>query len=41
MLLLVPSDVAVDEGSGRLVANPALTFHHAYPPTKLMFIPDK
>lgn len=32
---------AVDEENGRLLSNPALTFHHAYPPTKLMFIPDR
>lgn len=24
-----------------LVANPKLTFNHPYPPTKLMFIPDR
>jgi hypothetical protein len=38
LLLLLPP---VDEENSRLVSNPALTFQHAYPPTKLMFIPDK
>eukprot|EP00879_Flechtneria_rotunda_P003596 GHRR01003831.1.p1 GENE.GHRR01003831.1~~GHRR01003831.1.p1 ORF type:complete len:372 (+),score=88.35 GHRR01003831.1:384-1499(+) len=33
--------IQLDEENCRLVSHPALTFHHAYPPTKLMFIPDR
>uniref|UniRef100_A0A383VYT8 Uncharacterized protein n=1 Tax=Tetradesmus obliquus TaxID=3088 RepID=A0A383VYT8_TETOB len=33
--------IQLDEENSRLVCDPALTFQHAYPPTKLMFIPDK
>jgi hypothetical protein len=32
---------AVNEERNELVSDPALTFRHDYPPTKLMFIPDK
>jgi len=32
---------AVDEEKGQLVCDPALTFRHDYPPTKLMFMPDQ
>ena len=31
---------AVDDETGTFAANPALTFKHEYPPTKLMFLPD-
>ena len=30
----------VDDEAGTFAANPALTFRHEYPPTKLMFLPD-
>lgn len=33
--------VALDETRGVLRADPALSFSHPYPPTKLAFIPDK
>eukprot|EP00197_Chlamydomonas_leiostraca_P006362 CAMPEP_0202866200 /NCGR_PEP_ID=MMETSP1391-20130828/7256_1 /ASSEMBLY_ACC=CAM_ASM_000867 /TAXON_ID=1034604 /ORGANISM="Chlamydomonas leiostraca, Strain SAG 11-49" /LENGTH=320 /DNA_ID=CAMNT_0049546125 /DNA_START=207 /DNA_END=1169 /DNA_ORIENTATION=- len=33
--------IHLDEGQGKLVSSPHLTFRHDYPPTKLMFIPDK
>lgn len=36
-----PPTPAVDEANGRLVSDPTLTFQHAYPPTKIMFIPDR
>lgn len=32
---------AVDDERGVLTSDPNLTFKHDYPPTKLMFIPDK
>jgi hypothetical protein len=32
---------AVDEQAGVVRCNPALTFQHPYPPTKVAFIPDK
>lgn len=32
---------AVDDETGRFTCDPQLTFHHPYPVTKLMFIPDK
>ena len=32
---------AVDEAAGVVRNNPALTFQHPYPPTKVAFIPDK
>ena len=36
-----PSPVhAVDDETGSFVCDPALTFRHDYPPTKLMFVPD-
>ncbi len=31
----------MDDESGNFVSDPKLTFSHPYPPTKLMFIPDK
>ncbi len=37
--LLLP--VAVDEQQGVVHSNPALSFQHPYPPTKVAFIPDK
>ena len=33
--------LAVDDEAGRFVAEPQLTFQHPYPPTKIMFVPDK
>ncbi|KAF8059136.1 LWD1 [Scenedesmus sp. PABB004] len=33
--------IQLDEENSRLVCNPALTFQHAYPPTKIMFVPDR
>eukprot|EP00775_Hariotina_reticulata_P013146 gene13146-13276_t len=33
--------IQLDEDAGRLVSNPDLAFQHAYPPTKLMFLPDR
>jgi WD repeat-containing protein 68 len=31
----------VDDDEGKFVSDPNLHFPHDYPPTKLMFIPDK
>lgn len=31
----------MDDEAGRFVAEPQLTFQHPYPPTKIMFVPDK
>eukprot|EP00955_Chlamydomonas_euryale_P016581 177381-Chlamydomonas_euryale.AAC.8 len=36
-----PHRCVVDEERGQFSANPALKFKHDYPPTKLMFMPDK
>lgn len=33
--------IQLDDDSGRFVTSPKLTFAHPYPPTKIMFIPDK
>jgi len=35
------STPAVDEARGVIRSNPALSFQHPYPPTKVGFIPDK
>ena len=32
---------AVDDETGKFSSDPKLTFKHPYPPTKIMFIPDK
>ena len=32
---------AVDDETGKFSSDPKLTFQHPYPPTKIMFIPDK
>ena len=32
---------AVDDETGTFSSDPELAFAHPYPPTKLMFIPDK
>ena len=32
---------AVDDENGKFISDPNLTFAHPFPPTKLMFIPDK
>ena len=44
----IPSDrscqveiVQLDDETGEFKADPLLSFDHPYPPTKLMFIPDK
>jgi len=31
----------VDDETGKFSSDPKLTFQHPYPPTKIMFIPDK
>ena len=48
LLLLGPCKIltwrlvsTVDDESGKFAADPQLTFQHPYPPTKIMFIPDK
>lgn len=33
--------ITLDDDTGTFSSDPALTFAHPYPPTKLMFIPDK
>lgn len=40
-LLDKPTLLVVDDERGVLTSDPNLTFKHEYPPTKLMFIPDK
>jgi hypothetical protein len=40
-LLQLACAIAVSEERNELVSDPAFTFRHDYPPTKLMFIPDK
>lgn len=32
---------AVDDETGKFSSDPKLTFQHPYPPTKIMFMPDK
>ena len=31
----------VDDETGKFSSDPKLTFQHPYPPTKIMFVPDK